>query len=155
MQQYNNIMPHIHLPIQSGDEKVLKRMNRAMKISDYLALIAYIRKTIPNCAITTDLIVGFPNETQTEFENTLKLYHQVQFDNAFTFIFSPRAGTPAALMNDMISLDKKRERLNLLNAIVKKYAKQNNEKYINQKVEVLVDGPSKKNATIMSGYSPQ
>ena len=84
MRSHPNIMPHIHLPIQSGDELILKRMNRPMKIGDYISLVNYIKKNIPNCSITTDIIVGFPNESREQFEKTLELYNTVQFDNAFT-----------------------------------------------------------------------
>lgn len=155
MKKHRNIMPHIHLPIQSGDEMILKRMNRAMKINDYIDLVNYIRTNIPNCSITTDLIVGFPNETKEQFEKTIDLYNQIKFDNAFTFIYSKRDGTPAALIPDEITLNEKKERLQRLNELVKIYAKQNNEKFVNKIIDVLVDGPSKKDASVISGYSPQ
>jgi tRNA-2-methylthio-N6-dimethylallyladenosine synthase len=123
MKKYPNIMPYIHLPIQSGDEFILKQMNRSMKIDDYLKIINCIRTNIPNCAISTDIIVGFPNETDVQFENTIKLYEKVGFDNAYTFIYSPRSGTSAALIKDEISLATKQERLSRLNEMVRKYAK--------------------------------
>ncbi len=153
--KHQNIMPCIHLPIQSGDNEILKQMKRFMLIDDYLKLINYMRSKINNLAITTDLIVGFPNETEEQFANTLKLYDLVQYDNAYTFIFSPREGTPAALINDTVDLKTKQERLSRLNELVKKYAKQNNEKYIGQTLEVLVDGPSKTDKNVLTGYSPQ
>lgn len=155
MKKYNNIMPHIHLPIQSGDELILKKMNRAMNISDYISLVEYIRKNIPNCSITTDLIVGFPNETKEQFEKTIDLYNKIKFDNAFTFVYSKRDGTAAALIDDKISLEEKKERLQRLNELVKVYAKENNLKFVNKVIDVLVDGPSKKDKNIISGYSPQ
>ncbi|MDE7075361.1 MAG: tRNA (N6-isopentenyl adenosine(37)-C2)-methylthiotransferase MiaB, partial [Malacoplasma sp.] len=111
MKKYPNIMPHIHLPIQSGDELILKKMNRAMKINDYIDLIDYIRLNIPNCSITTDLIVGFPNETKEQFNKTLELYKRIEFDNAFTFIYSKRDGTVAAIIPDEVSIEEKKERL--------------------------------------------
>ncbi|MBR2651949.1 radical SAM protein, partial [bacterium] len=92
MSNNSNIMPFIHLPIQSGDEDILLKMNRKMKISEYLEYISYIKNKIPNVAISTDLIVGFPNESEQAFNNTLKLYEAVQFDNAYTFIYSKRDG---------------------------------------------------------------
>ena len=153
--KYNNIMPYIHLPVQSGDNEILKKMNRQMDIKDYIEKINKIRKAIPNCAISTDLIVGFPNESKEQFENTLKLYNEVQYDNAYTFVYSPREGTYAATLKDEIKLDEKNQRLNELNELVKKYAKKNNEKFLNKVVEVLVEGPSKKDSSILSGYSPQ
>lgn len=148
-------MPAIHLPIQSGDQEILRRMNRTMKISDYYRIIKYINKNIKNCAITTDIIVGFPNETNKQFNNTLKFYKKVKFDNAFTFIYSKRTGTPAAKMEDKISLDVKQKRLAKLNELVRKYAKLNNKKFLNKTVEVLVEGISKTNNLRLMGYSPQ
>ena len=155
MQKYKNIMPHIHLPIQSGDESILKLMNRHMKIQDYIDLIDNIKAKIPNCSITTDLIVGFPNESKSQFEKTIELYKRIEFDNAFTFIYSKREGTIAALIEDKISLEEKKQRLYQLNEMVKFYAKKNNTRFVNQVVEVLVEGPSKKDKKIISGYSPQ
>jgi tRNA-2-methylthio-N6-dimethylallyladenosine synthase len=128
MQRHSNIMPYIHLPIQSGDQNILKKMNRSMKIKDYYELISYIRKRLPTCAISTDIIVGFPNETAQEFDNTIKMYQDLKFDNAYTFIYSPRTGTPAALIEDKIDLQTKKKRLYKLNELVKYYAKLNNEK---------------------------
>lgn len=150
-----NVMPFIHLPIQSGDEDILLKMNRKMKISDYLNHIEYIRKNIPEVAISTDLIVGFPNESNEQFENTLKLYEKVKYDNAYTFIYSKRDGTPAVNFKDEINIETKRERLNKLNELVKKYAKENNEKYVGKILEVLVEGKSKTNENVLTGYSPQ
>lgn len=155
MTKYKNIMPFIHLPVQSGDEDILLKMNRKMKIADYLAYINYIKKQIPYVSISTDLIVGFPNETDEQFNNTLNLYNNVQYDNAYTFIYSKRDGTPAAKLKDNTSLETKKARLNTLNELVKKYAKLNNEKYIGLDVEVLVEGPSKTNPDVLTGYSPQ
>lgn len=155
MKKYKNIMPFIHLPVQSGDEEILLKMNRKMKVADYLEYINYIKKQIPYVSISTDLIVGFPNETDEQFNNTLNLYNNVQYDNAYTFIYSKRDGTPAAKLIDNTSLETKKARLNTLNELVKKYAKLNNEKYIGLDVEVLVEGPSKTNPNVLTGYSPQ
>lgn len=154
MKKYSNIMPYIHLPVQSGDEEILKRMNRKVPINEYLKKIDYIKKNIPDVAISTDIIVGFPNESDKAFNNTLKLYKKVKFDNAYTFIFSPRSGTPAARMEDEISLETKRNRLTKLNELVKKYSKENNEKYVGKTLKVLVEGTSKTNNKIFTGYSP-
>lgn len=155
MKKYKNIMPFIHLPVQSGDEEILLKMNRKMKVADYLEYINYIKKQIPYVSISTDLIVGFPNETDEQFNNTLNLYNNVKYDNAYTFIYSKRDGTPAAKLIDNTSLETKKARLNTLNELVKKYAKLNNEKYIGLDVEVLVEGPSKTNPDVLTGYSPQ
>lgn len=155
MTKYKNIMPFIHLPVQSGDEDILLKMNRKMKIADYLDYINYIKKQIPYVSISTDLIVGFPNESDEQFNNTLNLYNNVQYDNAYTFIYSKRDGTPAAKLIDSTNLETKKTRLNTLNELVKKYAKLNNEKYIGLDIEVLVEGPSKTNPDVLTGYSPQ
>lgn len=153
MAKYKNLMAYIHLPIQSGSEKILKEMNRGMKISKYLDYIKLIRKNIPNCTISTDIIVGFPNETDKDFKQTLKLYKKVKFDNAYTFIYSPRVGTPAAKEIDKISMNTKQKRLDKLNKLVRKYSKWNNNKYIGKTLEVLVDGHSKTNKDALTGYS--
>ena len=150
-----NIMPFVHLPIQSGNEDVLLRMNRKMKVQDYIDTINYIKKKIPNVAISTDLIVGFPNETDEQFEDTLKLYNEVKYDNAYTFIYSKRDGTPAAKFSDNVSLETKQDRLQRLNELVRKYSKENNEKYVGMELEVLVEGVSKTRDDILTGYSPQ
>jgi tRNA-2-methylthio-N6-dimethylallyladenosine synthase len=155
MKIYSNIMPYIHLPIQSGDETILKQMKRNMKIKDYYDIVSYIRKQLPTCSISTDIIVGFPNESEDQFQNTLKMYHDLQFDNAYTFIYSPRNGTPAALIKDKIDLATKEKHLSQLNELVRLYAKKNNEKWVNKEVEVLVDGPSKSNPNTLTGYSPE
>ena len=123
MAKYDNIMPYVHLPIQSGDEKILKQMNRAMKIKDYVSLIKYAREKLPNVTISTDFIVGFPNETNWQFRKTLKLYKKIKFDNAYTFVYSKRPNTPASQIKDKISLKTKLKRLAKLNNLTKKYAK--------------------------------
>jgi len=151
--KYPNLMTYIHLPIQSGSEKILKDMNRGMKIDTYYSFIDQIRTHIPDCTISTDLIVGFPNETNEEFEETLKLYNKVKFDNAYTFIYSPRIGTPAAKMVDAIDMEEKQKRLDKLNELVRKYSKENNNKFIGKTLEVLVDGYSKNNKQNLCGYS--
>lgn len=153
--KYKNLMPYFHLPIQSGSESILKKMNREMKISKYLDLIRYIREVCPSCAISTDLIVGFPNESKSEFKQTLKLYQQVKYDNAYTFIYSKRENTPAASYPDKIKKEEKDKRLQELNLLVQKYAKENNEKYVGRILPVLVEGVSKKNEQTNFGYSPE
>lgn len=155
MKQYPNIMPHIHLPIQSGDQEILKLMNRKTDLGQYRSLIKLMKTEIPQISITTDLIVGFPNESDQAFKNTLKLYKQVQYDNAFTFIFSPREGTPAAKMDDFIPYSTKQKRLAKLNALVRKYAKKINRHYLHKTVSVLVEGSSKTDPYKLTGYSEQ
>ena len=155
IKKYPNIMPHIHLPIQSGDEAILRKMNRKMNINDYIDLIKYIRSNISDVAITTDLIVGFPNESKKQFKNTLKFYKKIKFDNAYSFIYSKRDGTIAAKIADTISSKEKEKRLCKLNKLVKKYAKFNNKKYVKKILDVMVEGISKTNSNVLTGYSPQ
>ena len=150
--KYNNIMPYIHLPIQSGSDNILKKMNRRYTIEEYKELYYKIKKKIPGVSITTDIIVGFPNETKEDFEETLKVYNELKYDLAYTFIYSKREGTPASTMEDSISLEEKEKRLQRLNEVVNKYAKEANLKYLNKVVPVLIEGPSDKNNKLM-GYT--
>ena len=153
--KYPNIMPYVHLPLQSGNDEILKKMNRRYNSQQYRDLFDKLKRTIPNCCFTTDIIVGFPNESDEAFEDTLKMVDYCKYDNAFTFIYSPREGTPAAAIEDNISLETKEKRLAILNEKVGHYANLNNQKYLGQVVEVLVDGPSKKNKDVWAGYTPQ
>ena len=151
--RYDNIMPFIHLPVQSGDDEILKRMGRRYTRESYMKLYRKIMDTVPNAAVSTDIIVGFPNESDEAFEHTLELVKECQFDNAFTFIYSPRPGTPAAKMEDGIDEQTKHERLYRLNEEWNKYALEKNKAYIGKKVTVLVDGASKRNDHVYSGYT--
>ena len=151
--KYPNIMPSFHLPVQSGDNNILKLMGRRYTIDDYKSIYDKLANKLPHCSFTTDIIVGFPNETEEQFQKTLDLYDYCQFDSAFTFIYSPRSNTPAAKMIDNVPLEVKKERLQRLNKKVGYYAKKKNEAYLNKVVQVLVDGPSKKNPNIYSGYT--
>ena len=155
MAKYDNIMPYIHLPIQSGDEEILKQMNRKMLIKDYIDLVDYLREKIPDISISTDLIVGFPNESSEAFRHTIDLYNRIKYDNAYTFIYSKREGTPAAKIIDHLTLTEKKKRLYELDELVRKYAKEANEKFVGKVLDVLVDGVSKNNAKRLTGYSPQ
>lgn len=155
MAKYDNIMPYIHLPIQSGDEEILKKMNRKMLIKDYIDLVDYLREKIPDISISTDLIVGFPNESSEAFRHTIDLYNRIKYDNAYTFIYSKREGTPAAKIIDHVTLTEKKKRLYELDELVRKYAKEANEKFVGKVLDVLVDGVSKNNAKRLTGYSPQ
>lgn len=149
---YPNIMPYIHLPIQSGSDNILKKMNRRYTISEYKNLFNELKAKIPGVSITTDIIVGFPGETEEDFEKTLEIYNELKYDLAYTFIYSPREGTPAAKIEDNISLKEKEERLQRLNALVNKYARENNEKYQDKIVPVLIEGYSDKGGKLM-GYT--
>ncbi len=151
--KYDNIMPYIHLPLQSGSTKILKLMGRRYTKEEYLKLFNNIKNKIPNVAVTTDIIVGFPNETDEDFNETLDVVNKCQYDGAFTFIYSPREGTPAAKIKDSISMDIKEKRLHELNEIVNSYSLMNNKKYLNKEVKVLVEGISEKNKDKVYGYT--
>ena len=151
--KYKNIMPYIHLPLQSGSDKILKLMGRRYTKEEYLTLYNKLKSKIPNCSITTDIIVGFPNETKEDFLDTLDVVNICKYDGAFTFIFSPRIGTPACRMKDDISLEEKEERLQTLNNLVNKYSKENNDKYLNKIVPVLLEDYSSKNSSYLKGYT--
>lgn len=148
-----NIMPSIHLPVQSGSNEVLKRMGRRYTNESYKAIYDKLKARIPNLTFTTDVIVGFPNETEAQFQETLDLYNYCQYDLAYTFIYSPRTGTPAARLVDNVSDEVKSERLQRLNEVVTQYAKASNEQFLNKTVKVLVDGESRRNSEVLSGYS--
>ncbi|EOQ02992.1 (Dimethylallyl)adenosine tRNA methylthiotransferase miaB [Bacillus cereus VDM021] len=148
-----NLVEHIHLPVQSGSTDMLKIMARKYSREHYLELVRKIKEAIPNAVLTTDIIVGFPNETDEQFEETMSLYHEVGFDSAFTFIYSPREGTPAAKMKDNVPMEVKKERLQRLNALVNEYSMEKNKRYKGQIVEVLVDGESKNNPDVLAGYT--
>lgn len=148
-----NLMEHIHLPVQSGSSGVLKLMSRKYTRESYLELVRKMKEQIPDASFTTDIIVGFPNETDEQFEETLSLYKEVEFDQAYTFIYSPREGTPAAKMEDNISMEVKKERLQRLNALVNEISAKKNLAYQDQIVEVLVEGESKNNPDVLAGYT--
>lgn len=150
--KYDNIMPYIHLPIQSGSDNILKKMNRRYTIEEYKKLFYELKSKIKNVSITTDIIVGFPNETEEDFQKTLDIYNELKYDLAYTFIYSPREGTPASKMEDNVPLEEKEERLQRLNKVVNKYAKENNEKYLGKTVSVLLEGYSDKGGKLM-GYT--
>ena len=150
--KYSNIMPYIHLPLQSGSDNILKRMNRRYTKDEYLELVSNIRKYIPNASISTDIIVGFPGETDEDFNDTLDVVNAVKYDLAYTFIYSPREGTPAASYKDDIGMDVKKKRLSVLNDLINKYALLNNQKYMGKVVRVLIEGESEKAGKFM-GYT--
>ena len=142
--KYDNIMPSVHLPVQSGSSKILKLMGRRYTRESYLELFKKIKDTVPGVAISTDIIVGFPGETENDFLETLSLAEECKYDNAFTFIFSKREGTPACLLKDDVSEEEKEERLQRLNKVVNKYFLENNKKLLERVVPVLVEGNSEK-----------
>lgn len=148
-----NLVEHIHLPVQSGNSDVLKIMGRKHTREQYLELFYKIKKAIPHASFTTDIIVGFPNETDEQFEDTLSLVKECRFDSAFTFIYSPREGTPAARMKDSIPLEVKKERLQKLNELVREISFEKNRALEGKTVEVLVEGESKKDSNVLSGHT--
>ncbi len=151
--KYDNIMPYIHLPIQSGSDDILRKMNRKYTIDEYKKLFDQIKSKVKNVAITTDIIVGFPNETDDDFKKTLDIVNYCKFDGAYTFIFSPREGTAAARMEDKISMEVKEKRLQELNNLVNKYSLESNQKLIGKVVDVLVNGISEKDSSKVYGYT--
>ncbi len=151
--KYPNIMPYIHLPIQAGSNKVLKLMNRNYTKEDYLKLFDKIKNKITNVSISTDIIVAFPKETEEDFKATLDLVEYCKFDGAFTFIFSPREGTPAAKMQNDLTEEEKKSRLQRLNAVINKYSKESNLKLVGTVQKVLVIDLSDKDEFKVCGYT--
>ena len=149
----DNIMPYIHLPLQSGSSRILKLMGRRYTKEEYLELFKKIRNKVKGCSITTDIIVGFPNETEEDFNETLEVVKECEFDSAFTFIYSPREGTPAAKMEDKITLEEKEQRLYKLNELVNSFSLKANKKYLGKTVPVLIEGINEKDDTKVFGYT--
>lgn len=152
IRKYDNVMPFVHLPLQSGDTEILRKMGRRYTAESYKELFDKIN-SIPNISISTDVIVGFPNESDEQFQHTLEMMHYCKFDNAFTFIFSARPGTPAAKMEDTIDMETKYNRLHELNRIWNAYALEKNKAYEGRTVTVMVDGTSKNNKDVYAGYT--
>ena len=137
------VVNHMHLPIQSGSDELLKKMNRGYTTAQYMELVDYARKRIPDLVLTTDLIVGFPGETEAMFQETLDLLKQVQYDMAYTFIYSPRTGTPAAKMAGQIPQDEKSRRLQRLMDVQNVFSLKLNQAMEHKTYEVIVEGPTK------------
>lgn len=148
-----NIMKCIHLPLQSGNDEILAQMGRRYTRQKYLDLVKEIREKIPGCAITTDIIVGFPNENEEQFNDTLTLCEEVKYDAAFTFLYSPRKGTPAAAMRDNVPDSVKHERFNRLLKVIEAGVMSHSKEMVGKTYAVLVDGPSKKDPKMLSGYT--
>jgi tRNA-2-methylthio-N6-dimethylallyladenosine synthase len=151
MAECDAVCEHIHLPLQSGSTRVLKAMRRTYTRERYLDLVARLRDAIPDLALTTDLIVGFPGETEAEFAETLEVVEEVGYDGAFTFVFSPRAGTEAATMGDQVPDDVKRERIERLIDLVQRLAAERNAERVGRVEEVLVEGPSRTDPAVLRG----
>ena len=147
----DKLADHIHLPVQSGSNKVLKEMNRGYTREYYMDRVKKIKREIPNAAISTDFIVGFPGETEEDFEKTMELVEELEFDMAYTFIYSPRTGTPAARRDDQIDDEIKKERLNELMELQNKISYDKNQKLIGSTQEILVTGPSSNDPQVYEG----
>ena len=154
MAECKSVMPQLHLPVQSGDDYILKKMNRKYTFEQYMSKVNRLKELIPDLALTTDIIVGFPNETEEQFQNTLKLVQEAKLEGAFTFIYSKREGTPAAIMPDDVSEEEKHDRLNRLNVLINEGYLNGHKRFVDQVVEVLVDGQSKNGEGMMCGYTP-
>ncbi|MBQ3307176.1 MAG: tRNA (N6-isopentenyl adenosine(37)-C2)-methylthiotransferase MiaB [Bacilli bacterium] len=150
--KYPNIMPSVHLPVQSGSNRILKLMGRRYTKESYLELFHKIKDTIPGVAISTDIIVGFPGENEEDFQETMSLVQECKYDNAFTFVFSQREGTPACKLKDNTTQEEKEERLQRLNEVVNTYFLENNKKLVGTTVKVLVEGTNEKK-DMYFGYS--
>src|SRR5262249_24942180 len=143
MAECKAVCEHAHLPLQSGSTRILKAMRRTYSRERYLRLVDEMRAAIPDPALTTDLIVGFPGETEADFGETLEAVEEVGYDGAFTFIYSPRAGTEAAAMNEQIPDEVKRDRIERLVDVVQRVAQRRNDERVGRAEEVLVEGPSR------------
>ena len=146
-----HICEHIHLPVQYGSDKILAAMHRIYTVDRYRALVQRIRKAIPNVALTTDLIVGFPGETDEDFAQMLDFLREIRYDSAYTFLYSKRSGTPAATMDGQVPDALKHERLNQLMAVQNEISKEINDALLDSVQEVMVEGPSKNDTAMWSG----
>ncbi len=151
--ELGSLCEHIHLPLQSGSSPVLKRMRRTYTRERYLDRVALIREHVPDCALTTDIIVGFPGETDEDFAHTLEVCEQVGYDGAFTFVYSPRRETEAAEMDDQVPHEVKVERMERLVEVVQRRARERAQRFVGRTVEVLIEGPSRTDPTRLRGRS--
>jgi tRNA-2-methylthio-N6-dimethylallyladenosine synthase len=148
-----SVCEHIHLPLQSGSSRILKAMRRTYDRSRYLDRVALIREHVPDAAITTDIIVGFPGETEEDFAETLEVVEEVGYDGAFTFVFSPRRGTEAATLDGMVPHPVKKERMERLVEVVQRRARERSQRFVGRTLDVLVEGPSRTDPTRLRGRS--
>ena len=146
-----SVCEHIHLPLQAGASRILKAMRRTYTRQRYLDRVALIREHVPDVALTTDIIVGFPGETEADFRETLEVVEEVGYDGAFTFIFSPRRGTEAAGLEDAVSHEEKVERMQRLVEVVQRRARERAQRFVGRTMEVLVEGASRTDADRLRG----
>jgi tRNA-2-methylthio-N6-dimethylallyladenosine synthase len=151
MAECGAVCEHTHLPLQSGSTRVLKHMRRTYGRERYLALVERLRRAIPDLALTTDIIVGFPGETEDDFGETLEVVEEVRYDGAYTFVYSPRQGTEASAMPEQVPEEVKRERIERLIDVVQRIARERNEERIGRVEEVLVEGPSRTDSRLSRG----
>jgi tRNA-2-methylthio-N6-dimethylallyladenosine synthase len=145
------VCEHAHLPLQSGSSRLLKVMRRTYGRERYLRLVGELRAAIPDLALTTDIIVGFPGETEDDFRETLEVVEEVRYDGAFTFVYSPRAGTEAAVMPDQVPDEVKGDRIERLVDVVQRIARERNEERVGLVEQVLVEGPSRTEPSLLRG----
>ncbi len=146
-----HICEHFHIPVQYGNDRILQAMNRGYTIERYRSLVQEIRETLPSASITTDLIVGFPGEQEEDFAALLDFVKEIRYDAAYTFLYSTRSGTPAAVMDGQVTSEAKRERLHRLMAVQNEISREVNEFYRGRTVEVMVEGPSTHRLTVWTG----
>ena len=151
MASLDKVCKHIHLPVQSGSDRILRLMNRKYTSADYYALVDKLRTRVKDVEITTDIIVGFPQETEEDFNATCALVRNVGYSNAYTFAYSPREGTVAARMDGQIPLEEKKRRLNALNAVLAETLPAGNEKYIGYEGDILVEGVDHRGEPLLFG----
>ncbi len=150
-----HMAPHFHLPMQSGSDKILKEMNRHYSRETYLELCRYAKKVYPDISLTTDIIVGFPGETEEDFSDTLSVLEEIRFDSVFSFNYSPRKGTKAAAMTCQIDEETKKDRMGRLLELQQRISSENNKKLIGKTVRVIVEGDSKSDASVWAGRTDQ
>ncbi len=151
MAECDKVCRQLHLPFQSGSDRVLDAMNRRYTAEKYVSLIDYAKEKMPDIALTSDVIVGFPGETEAEFEKTVELVKRVEFDNLFTFIYSKREGTPAAVMADPVTDEQKQRRFDRLLEVIHPISRKKNERLLNKTVKVFVEGTSKTDKNVLTG----
>ncbi len=151
--ELRSLCEHVHLPLQSGSSPLLKRMRRTYTRERYLDRVALIREHVPDCALTTDIIVGFPGETEDDFRQTLAVAEEVGYDGAFTFVYSPRRGTEAATLPDQVPHEVKVERMERLVEVIQRRAHERAQRFVGRRLEVLVEGPSRNDPSRLRGRS--
>ena len=151
MAELSPVCEHIHLPLQAGADRLLQQMNRGYTTSQYLAVVSELRSRLPGLAITTDIMVGFPGETEQQFEESLRLYERLRFDAAFTFAYSPRPGTAATTMEDQLPRETRLARLQKLIALQNRITLEHNQAGVGEELEVLVEGPAQRGQGLLVG----